>query len=632
MHPWFGIILLWFSVIGEARSQASNQRETIFDDIDILSHKEVPASICGNASSYAGYVNFPPNIMKEVSHDYPIHTFFWYFKSQNDPQNSPLIIWLNGGPGASSMFGLFAENGPCRINSQLAPELNNMSWNQDYNILYVDQPVQSGFSYDVITNGLLDLETGNIIPTDSNETAQGNRTFINGTFSSQNVNSTANTTEIAARHFWNFLQVWTQKFPEYNSSDSAISIWTESYGGRYGPSFGAYIQEQNSRIRNGSLPDAKVLNFTTLGIINGCVDLLVQETSAPEFAYNMNPYNIPGITRDEYSGALEAYTETNGCHDKILRCLGDAKAGDPNMYGNITEVNELCEDASDFCQNQVEGPYLNRKKWGFYDIAHCYLDAFPGNEYLYYLADEDVRKSLGVPVNYTDISNAVGKAFNLTGDYARRNPQGYLENIGTLLDSGVQVAMVYGDRDFACNWIGGERVSRKVSYAQSDNFKLAGYANVTLNGSTTASTVGQVRQHGLFSFTRVFQSGHMVPAYQPEVSLHILNRAMRQKDIATGDITVTGNYSTSGPSNSTVTLKAPPVPSVTCYLRGLASTCADNQIEAVKNGTAVMKNGVIVSPTPPPQTCPDLPSIFHDEMKGDAKDESMFVLGAQGEL
>lgn len=78
---------------------------------------------------------------------------------------------------------------------------------------------------------------------------------------------------------------------------------------------------------------------------------------------------------------------------------------------------------------------------------------------------------------------------------------GYLEDIAYILDSGIKVALVYGDRDYACNWIGGEEVSLAINYTESDQFRSAGYAAIETNSSYVG---GQVRQHGNFSFSRVF--------------------------------------------------------------------------------------------------------------------------------
>ncbi|KAI1078719.1 carboxypeptidase S1 [Whalleya microplaca] len=580
MHMWLCIALPLFGILGSAQDTAKCDRtpihSTVIHGVNITCG-EVPAKICGNATSYSGYVSFPPNSMIDTTHDYPINTFFWYFESQNDPEHSPLVIWMNGGPGSSSMVGVFTENGPCYFDHTTNPELSDWPWNKDYNVLYIDQPVQSGFSYDIPTPGLLDIETGNIIPNSS----EVNTTTIPGIFSSQNVNNTANTTENAAVHFWNFLQVWSKDFPKYHSEDNSVSIWTESYGGRYGPSFATFIHDKNSQIQHGSLSGLININLTSLGIVNGCVDLLVQVTSAPEFAYDRNAYNIHGITKNNFSDALIAHHRKGSCRDRILECLHLGKTLDPEMYGGVAEVNQACKDASDICQNE----------WAFYDIAHCYLDPIPANEFLYYLADKQVRDALGVPVNYTDISNTVVAAFNSTGDYARRNPRGYLEDIALLLDSKIQVTMVHGDRDYACNWIGGER------------FRLAGYANITIDG---ADPVGQVRQHGRFSFARVFQSGHMVPTYQPKAAYNILHRAMQGKDIATGSIDATDNYSTDGSFVSNVTLKAPSSPAITCYLRGMPSTCADNQIKAIREGNAKIEGGIITQPSPSPDPCPKI--------------------------
>jgi len=112
-----------------------------------------------------------------------------------------------------------------------------------------------------------------------------------------------------------------------------------------------------------------------------------------------------------------------------------------------------------------------------------------------------VQGALGVPVNYSAQNMAVAEAFTRTGDFLRPNS---FESIGYLLDSGVKVALVYGDRDFACNWIGGEEVSLAVEYSMSDKFKAAGYMPIL----SSIGVGGQVRQYGNYSFSRVYQAGH----------------------------------------------------------------------------------------------------------------------------
>jgi carboxypeptidase C (cathepsin A) len=64
---------------------------------------------------------------------------------------------------------------------------------------------------------------------------------------------------------------------------------------------------------------------------------------------------------------------------------------------------------------------------------------------------------------------------------------------------------MYGDRDYQCNWIGGEAISLAIKSNASSSFMKAGYANIETNSSYVG---GFVRQYGNLSFSRVFQAGH----------------------------------------------------------------------------------------------------------------------------
>lgn len=563
-----------------------------------ISYKE--PGICEttpNVKSFSGYVHLPPHTLQNVNIDnnYSINTFFWFFESRHDPVNAPLSIWMNGGPGSSSMIGLFQENGPCTVNSDSnSTELNEFSWNNYANVIYIDQPNQVGFSYDKPENGTLNTLTGERKALDDGDSIpEQNNTFYIGTFPTiEGTRSSSNNTENSARSLWEFAQVWLTEFPEYKPANDRVSLWTESYGGRYGPSFTTFFQQQNEKIADGSI-DGHYIHLDTLGIINGCVDLLTQELSYAEFAYN-NTYGIETINQTVYEAAVDAWSKEGGCRDQILECRAVASLGDPFSFGNNETVNGICHNASDYCSNSLEGPYIEFGGRGYYDVAHDVLDPFPPNYYMGYLSQGWVLGAIGAAVNWTQSVDSVYNAFQNTGDYAGSDVLGYLEDIAYVLDQGIKVALVYGDRDYACNWIGGEEVSVAIDYSDANQFRSAGYTDLYTNDTFIG---GKVRQYGNFSFTRVYQAGHEVPAYQPETAYAIFNRSLENLDIATGQISTVENtnYGTKGPSSTwDVKNEVPPMPEPTCYILALWETCTDEEIEAIANGTALIKDYILV--------------------------------------
>ncbi|PCH02608.1 Peptidase S10, serine carboxypeptidase [Penicillium occitanis (nom. inval.)] len=573
-----------------------------------ISYKE--PGICEttpNVKSFSGYVHLPPHTLDEevnLDQNYSINTFFWFFESRHDPANAPLTIWMNGGPGSSSMIGLFQENGPCRVNADSnSTTLNPHSWNNYANVIYIDQPNQVGFSYDELQNGTYNLVTGELKPLDQTSSVpEQNSTFLVGTFPTiEGTRSTANNTENAAKALWEFAQVWFSEFPEYKPGNDRVSLWTESYGGRYGPSFTAFFQQQNQKIADGSLQGHHSIHMDTLGIINGCVDLLTQDLSYPNFAYN-NTYGIEAINQTVYEMALDAWSKEGGCRDQILECRALAAVGDPLALGNNETVNSACANAS--ACNGLEGPYIEFGGRGYYDITHEALDPFPPNYFMGYLSQSWVLGAIGAAVNWTESVESVYNAFQNTGDYARSDVLGYLEDIAYVLDQGIKVALVYGDRDYACNWIGGEEVSLAIEYSDADKFRSAGYADLYTNETFIG---GKIRQYGNFSFTRVYQAGHEVPAYQPETSFAIFNRSLSNLDIATGQISTVKNatYATEGPSSTwDVKNEVPPMPEPTCYVLALWATCTDDEVEAIANGTAVIEDYILVKEDRTSKTVP----------------------------
>jgi carboxypeptidase C (cathepsin A) len=206
-------------------------------------------------------------------------------------------------------------------------------------------------------------------------------------------------------------------------------------------------------------------------------------------------------------------------------------------------VDAICNDADTFCANHVENLfdiYLGRDE---YDSRELYPDPFPYEFYVDYLNTPTVQAAIGAVVNFTEGSNAVFEAFTNTGDDGRESNT--IEDVRYLLSQGVTVAMYAGDADYNCNWLGGQKVADEVA---ASGYSGAGYVNITTSDDIVH---GQVKQAGKFSFTRIYESGHEVPFYQPLAALELFDRVINGLDVATGTKNATSCYMTVGTKEST---------------------------------------------------------------------------------
>jgi len=237
---------------------------------------------------------------------YGAYLFYWMFESQGTPSTDPLVLWLTGGPGCSSLLACFFENGPYTVTSQLTLKPNPYSWNTNANLLYVDQPAGTGFSY-------VENDNGYVI-----DEAQ------------------------VAVDFYTFLTNFFDKFPQYSKLDFYIT--GESYGGHYVPAIAAYIMLQNK------ISSSKI-NLQGVSIGNGWIDPLIQAESYGPFSYAHQLITASDLVQvqDTYTQCAQdinsgdyadAFFDCSNVFDTVLEY-----AGNINYYDIRTQCNyPLCYD------------------------------------------------------------------------------------------------------------------------------------------------------------------------------------------------------------------------------------------------------------------------------------------------
>ncbi|KAM0671035.1 hypothetical protein ACQRIU_001430 [Beauveria bassiana] len=387
------------------------------------------------------------------------HMWWWFFEARKNAKTAPLALWLNGGPGCSSMLGLFQENGPCTFNGGGSqPKLNPYSWNNFANMLYVDQPIGAGFSY------------GNVNAADS--------------------------TPHAAPAVWKMVQAFLSQFPEYKSRD--FGLFTESYGGHYGPEFAYYFEQQNAAIDAGTLTGDKI-NLVALGINNGWLDPENQYKAYVDFA-----------VKNQYRPLLNA-SDAQPYYDAWKNKCVPAYSGCTDGVGS----NSICARADAQCANSVESPLENLAQFDAYDIR-ADDDSFPPSTFESYLTSASVKKAIGATSNFSSCGrSAIG------GDDSARS---FLKPLSEVIKSGVNVLIWAGDADWICNWIGNYDAIQSIA---PQEFVSASIKPYTVGGKK----YGEYKTAGKLNWLRVYKAGHEVPAYQPEAALAAFTSIMSKQSL-----------------------------------------------------------------------------------------------------
>eukprot|EP00884_Botryococcus_braunii_P006077 jgi/Botrbrau1/15470/Bobra.43_2s0092.1 len=354
-----------------------------------------------------------------LNRTYDAHMFYFYFESRSgDSSKDPLVLWMTGGPGCSSELAVFYENGPFHIKKDLTLEPNDYGWDVGHNIIFVDQPVNTGFSY-------TEDDRDNVY----DEVAVGNDVL-------------------------DFLLEFLEFRPQFLGRDFYVT--GESYGGHYVPAVAARIFEHNTSPKRFT----SQINLKGIAIGNGLTDPGIQYGAYGDYAFENKM--IKRSTRDSLR---ESYP---WCRWGIDLCNG------PFGFGFV------CQLALYYCQASTVGRIIAEAgNFNVYDIRLpcnfplCYdfsrLDA--------YLAQPDVRQKLGVGDHrWEACSNQVHQ--DLEVDIMRS----YSDRVSPLLNNGIRVLIYAGVEDFICNWMGNNRWVNALPWTGQKEFNSAKLQNWTVDG------------------------------------------------------------------------------------------------------------------------------------------------------
>lgn len=280
------------------------------------------------------------------------HFFFWLFESRGDPATDPVILWLNGGPGCSSTTGQLFELGPSNILKGPGLEYNPYSWNSNATVIFLDQPVNVGFSW-----------------------------------SSRRVRDSY----ASAEDVYVFLNLLFEELPEYTGKEFHIS--GESYAGHYLPTIGAEIVRHPER--NFNLTSVLIGNgiTDTLNQVNGTVNMICGNGGYPSV--------VPPAKCDElYSKVPRAMELIEACYDteSFLVCSAAGIYAD-QLYEPYFETYLNPYDIRDKCGDTEEG---------------CYPETGYIEEYLN--LPEVKNATGGEVENFVGCSDSVGLDFVFTSD------------------------------------------------------------------------------------------------------------------------------------------------------------------------------------------------------------------------
>ncbi|KAJ8476255.1 hypothetical protein OPV22_019982 [Ensete ventricosum] len=394
--------------------------------------------------------------------------FYYFAEAEVDPSTKPLVLWLNGGPGCSSVgVGAFSENGPFRPKGAVLVR-NEYSWNKEANMLYLETPAGVGFSY------------------------SGDSSYYEG------VND-----QMTAMDNLVFLQRWFTKFPQYEGRD--LYIAGESYAGHYVPQLAQLMVESDVKQR--------VFNLKGIALGNPVLEFSTDFNSRAEFFWShglisdstyrifTSACNYSRYVSEYYRGSLSSVCQ---------RVMSQVTRETSRFVDKYDVTLDVCI-SSVLSQSMVLSPQQVTER----------VDVCVEDETVRYLNRRDVQEALHVHLDgvtkWTVCSSVL--------EYELLNLEvPTISVVGSLVKSGIPVLVYSGDQDSVIPLTGSRTLVQRL--ANELGLKTTVPYRVWFEGEQVG---GWTQVYGdVLSFATVRGASHEAPFSQPERSL-VLFRAFLQR-------------------------------------------------------------------------------------------------------
>ncbi|XP_057752760.1 serine carboxypeptidase-like 51 isoform X1 [Arachis stenosperma] len=411
------------------------------------------------------------------------HMFWWLYKSPyrvEDPSKPwPIILWLQGGPGASGVgIGNFEEVGP--LDTDLKPR--NSTWLKKADLLFVDNPVGTGYSF---------VEDKSLFVKTDDEAATDLTTLLIELF---NKNESL------------------KKSPLY--------IVAESYGGKFAVTLG--------------LSATKAIQEKRLNLTLGGVALGDSWISPEDFVFSWGPL-LKDLSRLDDNGLQKS----NSVAEKIKQQLEEGKFVDAtNSWSELESIISQNSNSVDFYNFLVDAGSdsvalssamelglfreFSMKKYSKYltsmRLSSSSSSSPGGGNDLDTLLNGVIKKKLKIiPQNVSWGGQSDGVFTNLESDFMKPR----INEVDQLLAKGVNVTIYNGQVDLICATKGTEAWVRKLKWEGLQNFLYK--ERTPLYCGSDKTTKGFVKSYKNLHFYWILGAGHFVPTDQPCVALDMVS-------------------------------------------------------------------------------------------------------------